>query len=640
MTPRLVHLSYQAKSEGYIRKAPSGEEGPSINDPETSAPKEHTEICKDSSIGVQIVSSLISHATSMGIVSADDYDDTVNAKDGMSAVELVFADCSREFDELEIKRTSALITTDLTTRATRKDKVILRMKKEVKMIMNTALMIMIMKTEIGVKMKMKAECVKNTRSFAATCDAKKAEDAENTDYVFTENPNELVDRLKILIAEQRSENHANMKETKKTHGLMERLLNIDRKIVFVEHVVLIVVHVEHVEHVKQVEHVEHMGLIVMLDVRTEHCRNTRAEETGYLRENPPTSGIVWHDSHVRKSGIRLGRGGEGRRAGQPLSLRCLKAPAEAVRDSHCRWWQLWVAVVAADSLGEGQPVPWWRLGEAGWTPGRVLEQHKASLKHMVFTGSFAGTLEFRVVCSYHVWEWSGDIWAALNLQVLRADEGEARGKQNIPEKTYRPAALSITIPTCENPGIEPSSPTWQESCLTTTLSLPQRAKKLWFGKTVSAPSSSLPTKLTKNQLIRSANNYTNLKPTIMLDIFTCLLIVSTTARSLETMEVAQRGSEGPSQYSPQVISNKTWRIDRRMAAQTGDRPSKVPPSLIINHSQMRDGETSTNQITLKDEASSIYRLVIACSVQRRPQISSMCNMLPVIDSVSELVTAK
>ncbi|KAJ8882302.1 hypothetical protein PR048_014104 [Dryococelus australis] len=32
-------------------------------------------------------------------------------------------------------------------------------------------------------------------------------------------------------------------------------------------------------------------------------RNERAEETGNPRENPPTSGIVRHDSHLRKSGV-------------------------------------------------------------------------------------------------------------------------------------------------------------------------------------------------------------------------------------------------------------------------------------------------------------------------------------------------
>ncbi|KAJ8891437.1 hypothetical protein PR048_003965 [Dryococelus australis] len=53
--------------------------------------------------------------------------------------------------------------------------------------------------------------------------------------------------------------------------------------------------------------------------------------------------------------------------------------------------------------------------------------------------------------------------AALNNEVLRADEGEMRGewssagmrgqgKREIPEKTLRPAVSSGTIPMCENPG--------------------------------------------------------------------------------------------------------------------------------------------------------------------------------------------
>ncbi|KAJ8878619.1 hypothetical protein PR048_019200 [Dryococelus australis] len=57
---------------------------------------------------------------------------------------------------------------------------------------------------------------------------------------------------------------------------------------------------------------------------------------------------------------------------------------------------------------------------------------------------------------------SEENWAALNIEVLRADEGEARrvwsnagiegrGKREIPEKNRRPTASSATIPTCENP---------------------------------------------------------------------------------------------------------------------------------------------------------------------------------------------
>ncbi|KAJ8870597.1 hypothetical protein PR048_029620 [Dryococelus australis] len=64
---------------------------------------------------------------------------------------------------------------------------------------------------------------------------------------------------------------------------------------------------------------------------------------------------------------------------------------------------------------------------------------------------------------------SEEIWTALNIEVLRADDGEA-GETGDPEKTRRPAASSGTIPTCENPvtrpGIEPSSPWWEASVLT------------------------------------------------------------------------------------------------------------------------------------------------------------------------------
>ncbi|KAJ8890058.1 hypothetical protein PR048_009564 [Dryococelus australis] len=58
-----------------------------------------------------------------------------------------------------------------------------------------------------------------------------------------------------------------------------------------------------------------------------------------------------------------------------------------------------------------------------------------------------------------VGEWSGEIWVALNIEVLKADVGEAsiagmqrRGKREIPEKTHRPAVSSGAIPTNEKPG--------------------------------------------------------------------------------------------------------------------------------------------------------------------------------------------
>ncbi|KAJ8877573.1 hypothetical protein PR048_022028 [Dryococelus australis] len=80
---------------------------------------------------------------------------------------------------------------------------------------------------------------------------------------------------------------------------------------------------------------------------------------------------------------------------------------------------------------------------------------------------------------------SGNIWAALNIEVLRADECEmsnagmqGRGKREITEKTRRRAVSSSTIPKCENPEanpplIEPGSPRGKAISLTTTPPRPQ-----------------------------------------------------------------------------------------------------------------------------------------------------------------------
>ncbi|KAJ8897067.1 hypothetical protein PR048_002413 [Dryococelus australis] len=76
-------------------------------------------------------------------------------------------------------------------------------------------------------------------------------------------------------------------------------------------------------------------------------------------------------------------------------------------------------------------------------------------------------------------EESREIWVPCNIEVLRADEGEAsaamqgRGKREIPEKTRQPSESPGTIPTGENPevappGIKPGSPRGEASSLTTT----------------------------------------------------------------------------------------------------------------------------------------------------------------------------
>ncbi|KAJ8891688.1 hypothetical protein PR048_004217 [Dryococelus australis] len=72
-------------------------------------------------------------------------------------------------------------------------------------------------------------------------------------------------------------------------------------------------------------------------------------------------------------------------------------------------------------------------------------------------------------------ELSREIWAAVNNEVLRANENEMRmherGKQDIPEKTCLLVASYSTIPTCQNPGvtwpgIDAGSPRWETSSLT------------------------------------------------------------------------------------------------------------------------------------------------------------------------------
>ncbi|KAJ8877929.1 hypothetical protein PR048_022388 [Dryococelus australis] len=91
-------------------------------------------------------------------------------------------------------------------------------------------------------------------------------------------------------------------------------------------------------------------------------------------------------------------------------------------------------------------------------------------------------------------EWSEEIRAALNSEVLRADGREVRGvwsstgmkgrvKREIPKKTRRSAASSVTFPICENPGATPPGnesglPRWEASSLTTTPLRPLNSDKI------------------------------------------------------------------------------------------------------------------------------------------------------------------
>ncbi|KAJ8892040.1 hypothetical protein PR048_004607 [Dryococelus australis] len=62
-----------------------------------------------------------------------------------------------------------------------------------------------------------------------------------------------------------------------------------------------------------------------IEVRLEQCQNERAGKTEDPRENPPTSGIFRHDSHMRKSGSDSARGLNQARTGM-ISAHLRKSP--------------------------------------------------------------------------------------------------------------------------------------------------------------------------------------------------------------------------------------------------------------------------------------------------------------------------
>ncbi|KAJ8887786.1 hypothetical protein PR048_014004 [Dryococelus australis] len=163
-------------------------------------------VCREgSSSGNQQVTSSTPPATPMGTVSADDNDVTVNDKVGMSAVQLVCAEdtlarCSCEVDKLQNKRASALNTDEHTTPATQKSKLDIEDAEG---------------SEADHK-----DCIDDDygdsdsveyddysldipkhfpNEFPSASDAKKAEDIEYTDDMFTEDPNKPIDRLKYCL---------------------------------------------------------------------------------------------------------------------------------------------------------------------------------------------------------------------------------------------------------------------------------------------------------------------------------------------------------------------------------------------------------------------------------------------------------
>ncbi|KAJ8885902.1 hypothetical protein PR048_012108 [Dryococelus australis] len=174
----------------------------------------------------------------------------------------------------------------------------------------------------------------------------------------------------------------------------------------------------------------------VIEVSMEQVWNEKAQETGDPRENPPANVTVRHDSRLRKSGVT--RPGIGTRIAlegvQPRAVQSEKA---------------WCHTYAAAN-GETMPA-------RARLYGRMYKYADIYGTSVVCCHSGWRKLDtvFRVVSNteWTIVEWSGEISVALNINVLRANDGETssagmqgRGKREIPEKPteqrYRPVRFT------------------------------------------------------------------------------------------------------------------------------------------------------------------------------------------------------
>ncbi|KAJ8878784.1 hypothetical protein PR048_019370 [Dryococelus australis] len=131
-------------------------------------------------------------ATLMGTTYADDYDDTVNANDGMiksACVECALTRCAHENDKLQNKRSSVL-NTDKHTTATKKSKLYINDETGSEDD-NENRIYDDYDDSVGSEDNSLDVLTHFTNEFPSKSDVNKGEDAENTDYMFTVDPNEL-----------------------------------------------------------------------------------------------------------------------------------------------------------------------------------------------------------------------------------------------------------------------------------------------------------------------------------------------------------------------------------------------------------------------------------------------------------------
>ncbi|KAJ8889329.1 hypothetical protein PR048_008828 [Dryococelus australis] len=147
--------------------------------------KEHTETCNGSSTGGQQVLLSLPPSTSMGTVSTDDYDETVDAKDGMTLN-------IDEHPTPATKKSKLDIGDEAGSENDHEDSIDDDYDDSDSV------------EDDGDSLDVPTHF---TNEFPSTSGVKKVKDVENTGYMLTENPNKLVDRLKMTVEEWHSESY-------------------------------------------------------------------------------------------------------------------------------------------------------------------------------------------------------------------------------------------------------------------------------------------------------------------------------------------------------------------------------------------------------------------------------------------------
>ncbi|KAJ8897854.1 hypothetical protein PR048_003207 [Dryococelus australis] len=108
----------------------------------------------------------------------------------------------------------------------------------------------------------------------------------------------------------------------------------------------------------ELERVGEAAPMTVIEVSMEYRRNERAGETGDPRENTPTHGIVWHDSHMRKSRVT-------RQGLNPDSLGCVVVRGVAGNGHLILTGLRGGRIIGAVPLSSVAPTPLSLCGQAG-----------------------------------------------------------------------------------------------------------------------------------------------------------------------------------------------------------------------------------------------------------------------------------